>query len=106
MDYTKNTAIRTYVKALEDIHVQTRLTTNDPKDTIDAFIEKYNLLTAGETIACMIQHYSWDGRISPRNIDWANEWVFPEKVVENAGTGKIHMCHLDQLANILRRREA
>ena len=106
MDYTKNTAIKTYIKALEECHTQTRLTTNNPEDTIKAFQDKVGLIGCAETVACMIQHYSWDGRISQKNIDWANEWIFPEKMVENADTGKIHMCHIDQLASILRRREA
>lgn len=98
-----NKQMRERIKALEEIHLATRMGSNNPDDTIKAFIEKVGEYTACETLAALVQHYSWDGRIYPINIQWAQTWAFPKRLTEDAGTSLIHMCHLDQLATRARK---
>lgn len=61
---------------------------------------------AGDTIALMVKNADWDGRISPRNAEWAKDRLghrsYTAKDVYDAYT-TIHKAHLDQIADIARK---
>ena len=78
-----------------------------PGDTVASFVEAVGYEKAAATIATLINRSSWDGRISGKNTDWA-------KTIDNALDEKaavdcdlyadgIHMTHLDQIADKVRR---
>ena len=94
--------LRKYIHTLEDIKDQT----STPLITYAVFEKEVGYGNAKETIASLIKHSDWDGRISPRNIEWAKKklelYGTPESVVEKAYT-TIHLAHLDQIADYARR---
>lgn len=78
-----------------------------PGDTVASFVESVGYEKAAATIATLINRSSWDGRISGKNADWA-------KTIDNAldqeaavalgiYTNAIHMTHLDQIADKMRK---
>lgn len=102
-DLMNRRVLRDRIRKLEDIHVDVRMTTNNPDDAIENLLKVFSEYDLCELVAAMVQRYYWDGRISGRNIEWANTWTFPTTVTENAGTNKIHMCHLDAIATRVRK---
>ena len=94
--------LRFNIKWLEDIKAET----TTPVMTYAKAVEAMGETNVWETTAMMVKYLDWDGRISQRNIDWANKAmrIFePDpKVVENAYTS-MHPAHLDQFADVVRR---
>lgn len=96
-----------YVQKLERIQNEDFSNRKSPDDTEAAFVKAVGYENATATIATLINHSDWDGRISRRNADWA-------KTIDNALEQKaavefdicadgIHMAHLDQIADKMRK---
>lgn len=104
--------VRTFkqdVAMLKELHHSARLSHNNPQTTIDELVEIVGHEKAVKIIANMVNaRAEWDGRISPRNAEWAKEHAeLNRDVVIHLGgyaDDVIHSCHLDQLANYMRRK--
>lgn len=94
--------IRKNITALQNA----KKNTTTPLMTYARFCEEVGYANAGDTIALAVSHASWDGRISKRNADWAEDRLehrsYTQKDKDNAYVC-IHMCHLDQIADIARK---
>ena len=105
-DWKECTARKTFASIIE-AYKDTREDRNGPQATIDLAVEKCGLEAVREALAQAVNTKSWDGRISPRNADWAASvtdcgieseemhWWMP-------GVDSIHCAHLDQLADVVR----
>ena len=89
------------VRMLESIYADT-LGGGKPSDVIGAFVDSVGLQEAVETIATLVNRHSWDGRISRWVKSWAenlpNAWDEESAEKMHIGTDRIHMVHLNQLA--------
>lgn len=100
-------AFKSAIKTLEDIYGDT--IQGKPSDTVDRFIAAVGITLARAVVATLVIRHAWDGRISKRVSDWAGT-VFNafEESVSNTHffyTDRIHMTHLDQIANEFVKRE-
>ena len=88
------------VRMLESIYADTL--GGKPSDTIEKFIASVGLQEAVETIATLVNRHSRDGRISRWVKSWAenqpNAWDEESAEKMHIGTDRIHMVHLNQLA--------
>ena len=103
-------AFKASVKTLKDIHHNARLSHNNPQKTIEEFVDATSDELAVEIIASLVNaRAKWDGRISPRNAEWAKSHaVWDRDVIIRMGCyadDVIHSAHLDQLASEIRRKE-
>lgn len=104
--------VRTFkqdVTTLKELHHNARLSHNNPQKTIDEYVDAVGYEKAVAIIANMVNaRAEWDGRISPRNAEWARERANcgRDVVIHLGGYADdvIHSCHLDQLANYMRRK--
>ena len=58
-------------------------------------------------VATLVNSTAWDGRIDPRNAEWAkrNDYALDEEAAKRLYIfNGLHPCHLDQIATELRRR--
>ena len=98
---------RGYVKTLERIQNEDYSRRNSPEDTVAAFVKAVGYENAATTIATLINRSSWDGRISGKNADWAKtiDNALDQEAAVDLGiyTNAIHMTHLDQIAEKMRR---
>lgn len=89
------------VRMLESIYADT-LGGGKPSDVIGAFVDYVGLQEAVETVATLVNRHSWDGRISYWVKSWAekqpNAWDEESAEKMHIGTDRIHMVHLNQLA--------
>ena len=99
--------MRSALKTLERIYRDT--IEKRPDDTIDAFVNAVGWDKAVSVIATLVNRSAWDGRISRQSAHWAEAqrecwssdcaermWLY---------TDRIHMAHLDQLVEALRKAE-
>ena len=74
-----------------------------PDDTIRMSIEAQGLDKTRYAVCQLINRSSWDGRLSRRNVEYAGQFeTYPDYVP----SGTIHMAHLNQLADALRKVDA
>lgn len=78
-----------------------------PGDTVASFVEAVGYEKAVATIATLINRSSWDGRISGKNTDWAKtiDNALDQQAAVDCGiySNRIHMSHLDQIADKMRK---
>lgn len=76
-----------------------------PEQTVAAYVEAVGYEAAVEIIASLVNRNAWDGRISRRSAEWANaqENSWDEEACSSLSlyTNRIHMAHLDQIANAM-----
>lgn len=89
------------VRMLESIYADT-LGGGKPSDVIGTFVDSVGLQEAVETVATLVNRHSWDGRISHWVKSWAenqpNAWDEESAKKMYICTDRIHMVHLNQLA--------
>lgn len=78
-----------------------------PDHTYAAFEAVAGKVEAAHTLACLVNQSAWDGRISPRNAEWARNYPcsFDEQTMtfEIGEYTRMHKCHLDQIADYARK---
>lgn len=99
------------VKTLEKLYGVSRMTHNNPQKVIDEFVDAVGYENAKNVIANLVNaRAKWDGRISPRNKEWASNIANIDRdVIIRMGCyadDEIHSAHLDQLCDYMRRKEA
>lgn len=78
-----------------------------PDVTVKAYIERVGKPAAEVIIASLVNECAWDGRISPRNAEWARgiEQAFDGGAMRHMHIyTTMHMCHLDQIATEMRKK--
>ena len=78
-----------------------------PAGTVSAFVDAVGHDAAAAVIASLVDRHNADGRISPRNVAWAR--TIPaawdrDAMVKFSLYSKIHLAHLDQIADEMRKR--
>ncbi len=95
------------IAALDEIQSADISNNRGPDKTYAEFESRFGKGIAQHTIACLVNQSAWDGRISPRNAEWAKSvpGSFDEQTMtfEIGEYTKMHKCHLDQIANAARR---
>lgn len=103
----EHAAMKADIKRLESIYAEHLNTDRSPKDTIKVFIGAVGIERASVIVATLINRHNWDGRISKRNTLWAAaiDASFDEDTSTSHFycTHRIHMSHLDQLADEMRK---
>ena len=93
------------VSTLEAIYSDTRELT--PAETVARFKETVGAELAQIAVATLINRSAWDGRISRRSAAWAESitGAWDEEAAQRMGiyTNKIHMAHLEQIAQEMRK---
>lgn len=78
---------------------------NTPAQTVAAYVQEVGYDAAVEVIASLVNRSAWDGRISHRSAEWANaqENSWNEEACSRLSiyTNRIHMVHLNQIAQAL-----
>ena len=96
------------VHKLEDIHEHALCTHCNPQKTIDEFVDAVGYEEARYAVATLVNVKAWDGRISPRNAEWARNvadaWDEESGFQIGLYTNRIHTAHVDQLADYMRRK--
>lgn len=97
------------VETLKKIYGVSRMTHNDPEKTIEEFVDAVGYENATNVIANLVNaRAEWDGRISPRNKEWASNLANIDRdVIIRMGCyadDVIHSAHLDQLCDYMRRK--
>lgn len=76
------------------------------RDAVKLFVSKVGEYAAKVTVASLINRSAWDGRISTANANWAKSvedaWD-EESMARMYAYAKMHMAHLDQTADYVRR---
>ena len=76
------------------------------RDAVKLFVSKVGEYAAKVTVASLINRSAWDGRISTANANWAKSiedaWD-EESMTRMYAHAKMHMAHLDQTADYVRR---
>ena len=76
------------------------------RDAVKLFVSKVGTYAAKVTVASLINRSAWDGRISTANANWAKDideaWD-EDAMVRMGAYCKMHMAHLDQTADYVRR---
>ena len=76
------------------------------RDAVKEFVKQVGSDAAVQTVASLVNRSAWDGRISSANANWAKavEESWDEDAMVRMGAYcKMHMAHLDQTADYLRR---
>lgn len=99
---------RTFIAAIRFLEETYAVTIEKrPKDTVRAFVDAIGSDLAAAVIATLVNRNSWDGRISRRNAEWALsvDDAFDDETAtcHMYHTNRIHMAHLDQLADVMRK---
>lgn len=91
------------VKTLESIYGETVL--GKPSETVQRFVEAVGLDTANEVVATLIHRHGWDGRIWRGAKEWASDYGWDEEAANRMWvyTNRIHMAHLNQIADEMRK---
>ena len=101
--------IRADVKTLETIYGESVSAGQPPRETVRAFIEKTGFSRAVAAVGTLVNRSAWDGRISRKNKEWAaglvNAWDEETASHMHVYTNNIHMAHLDQIADAMRKAE-
>ena len=77
-----------------------------PRNTAEAYIGAIGASGAEIVAASLINVSAWDGRISPKNAEWASsvEQSFSADAMNYMRIfPTMHKCHLDQVANEIRK---
>ena len=102
--FSMRNTLRENVKTLETIYGETIEST--PADTIKKYVDAVGYEAAVVAVASLVNRSAWDGRISRRSATWAAsiENALDEAAADKADvyTNRIHMAHLDQLADAMR----
>lgn len=76
------------------------------RDAVKEFVKQVGSDAAVQTVASLVNRSAWDGRISTANANWAkaveDSWD-EEAMVRMGAYCKMHMTHLDQTSDYLRR---
>lgn len=78
-----------------------------PDKTVAVYISCVGKHSAAMVIASLVNECAWDGRISPRNAEWARgiESAFDDGAMRRMHIyTTMHMCHLDQIATEMRKK--
>ncbi len=97
--------MRNAVSLLDHYQSEDRRDGFGPDNTVDAYISKLGKAGAAMVIASLVNECAWDGRISPRNAEWARgiEQAFDGGAMRHMHIyTTMHMCHLDQIATKMR----
>lgn len=91
---------REHIAKLEEI----KNSTTRPDETVRLFVEAVGYSDAVETVANLVNRYSWDGRISRINAAWSGAYagLAEDAMVDKGLYTSIHMVHLDQIAEEMR----
>lgn len=76
------------------------------RDAVKEFVKQVGSDAAVQTVASLVNRSAWDGRISSANANWAKavEESWDEDAMVRMGAYcKMHMAHLDQTADYIRR---
>lgn len=76
------------------------------RDAVKEFVKQVGSDAAVQTVASLVNRSAWDGRISTANANWAkaiDEAWDEDAMVRMGAYCKMHMAHLDQTADYLRR---
>ena len=103
--FSMRNEIRASVQTLETVYGET--IESKPADTIKKYVDAVGYEAATVAVASLVNRHAWDGRISRRAAAWAAsiENALDEAAAEKADvyTNRIHMAHLDQLADAMRK---
>ena len=95
------------ITALDEIQSADVTNGESPEHTYSEFENRFGKAIAQHTIACLVNQSAWDGRISPRNAEWAKrvDGSFDEQTMtfEIGEYTRMHKCHLDQVADYARK---
>ena len=76
------------------------------RDAVKEFVKQVGSDAAVQTVASLVNRSAWDGRISSANANWAKDveesWD-EDAMVRMGAYCKMHMAHLDQTADYIRR---
>ena len=102
--------IRADVKTLETIYDESVSAGQPPRETVRILIEKIGFSRASAAVGTLVNHSSeWDSRISRKNAAWAagleNAWDNETAFHMGVYTIRIHMAHLNQIADAMRKAE-
>ena len=99
--------LRLALEALENQYSEDLRAGNTPSNTIHAYLMMVGADMARSVIATLVNQSAWDGRISDRNAAWAagieNAWDADSANRMSIYTNRIHMAHLDQMADAMRK---
>lgn len=94
------------IKTLDECVSVARDNNESVRSAVKSFIAKVGEFAAKVTVASLINRSAWDGRISTANAKWAKavEESWDEDAMVRMGAYcKMHMAHLDQTADYVRR---
>ena len=99
--------MKSMIETLEKIVGQGVSEHDSPEHSARIFIEAVGKRRAEIVLASLVNHVSWDGRISGENVQWARSCTesFDEDAMSlmRLYSDKIHCAHLDQLADVFRK---
>lgn len=94
------------IKTLDECVSEARDNNESVRSAVKTFVAKVGEYAAKVTVASLINRSAWDGRISTANANWAKsiEDAWDEDAMVRMGAYcKMHMAHLDQTADYVRR---
>ena len=94
------------IKTLDECVSEARDNNESVRAAVKTFVTKVGAYAAKVTVASLINRSAWDGRISTANANWAKSiedaWD-EESMTRMYAYAKMHMAHLDQTADYVRR---
>lgn len=94
------------IKTLDECVSEARDNNESVRSAVKTFVTKVGEYAAKVTVASLINRSAWDGRISTANANWAkaveDSWD-EDAMVRMGAYCKMHMAHLDQTADYVRR---
>lgn len=94
------------IKTLDECVSEARDNNESVRNAAKAFVAKVGTFAAKVTVASLVNRSAWDGRISSANANWAkaveDSWD-EDAMVRMGAYCKMHMAHLDQTADYVRR---
>lgn len=94
------------IKTLDECVSEARDNNESVRSAVKTFVTKVGEYAANVTVASLINRSAWDGRISTANANWAkaveDSWD-EDAMVRMGAYCKMHMAHLDQTADYVRR---
>ena len=99
--YTKQ--MRSDSASLNDIY-NSRADDETPEQTVARFERMVGVERATNTIATLVNQNASDGRISRYNRSWASEQSGALRSNETRVSTSLHMAHLNQVADAMRKR--
>lgn len=94
------------IKTLDECVSEARDNNESVRSAVKTFVAKVGEYAAKVTVASLVNRSAWDGRISTANANWAkaveDSWD-EDAMVRMGAYCKMHMAHLDQTADYVRR---